>query len=80
MFPPGSRKAGDEPRADWIATVVMTMGIVPVSCLAARIADWTRRHDDIDLRRELGQPQSRGRRSTFPSAYRYSMTMFFPST
>src|SRR5206468_798424 len=58
---------------------VMTMGIVAVASLAARVGDGPEMTITSNLRR-TSSAASAGRRSGFPSAYRYSMTMFFPST
>ena len=56
----------------------MTMGIVLVASLAARVRR-TNRDDDVHLEtRQLGH--ERGEAIGFPSAYRDSMAMFFPST
>ena len=38
MFPPGRAEAGDEPVGNRIVSCVMTMGIVEVASLAARVA------------------------------------------
>src|SRR4030095_7735747 len=60
-------------------TCVITMGIVTVASLAARAAGGPAETMTSTLRR-TSSAASAGRRSSFPSAYRHSMTMFFPST
>jgi predicted ATPase len=58
---------------------VMTMGIVTVASLAARVPDGPVVTMTSTLRR-ASSAATAGRRSGFPSAFRDSMTMFFPST
>ena len=78
MFPPGRARLATNPFPTGSGSCAMTMGIVLVASLAARVGR-TSRDDDVHL--ETHQFGSmRGSRSSFPSAYRYSMTMFFPST
>ena len=56
----------------------MTMGIVTVASLAARVS--TEPPETItSTLRCTSSAASAGIRSDFPSAYQYSMTMFFPS-
>ena len=55
----------------------MTMGIVAVASLAARVAFDPTVTITSTLRRTNSAAIARSR-SMFPSAYRYSMTMFFP--
>ena len=57
----------------------MTMGIVEVASLAARVAAGPAVTMMSTLRR-TSSAASAGRRSSLPSADRLSMTMFFPST
>ena len=78
-FPPGLARLATSPVATGSPVPVMTMGIVPVSCLAAPTATVLDVTMMSTLRRTRSAARSR-RRSSRPSAYRYSMTMFFPST
>ena len=57
----------------------MTMGIVVVASFAARVTDAPDEKMMSTLRR-TSSAASAGSRSSFPSADRHSMTMFFPST
>ena len=58
----------------------ITMGIVLVAFLAARIILSPPAAKMISTLRRTSSAASSGRRSSFPSAYRYSMAMFCPST
>ena len=57
----------------------MTMGIVTVASLAGRVDSAPPVTMTSTLRR-TSSAASAGRRSSFPSPYRHSMTIFFPST
>src|SRR5262245_46486302 len=57
----------------------MTMGIAAVACLKNRVDTGPAETITSTLRR-TSSAASAGRRSGFPSAYRHSMTMLFPST
>jgi len=56
----------------------MTIGIVPVACLAARAAGRSSCHNHVNLKPNqlVGEV---GNRSARPSAERYSITKFCPS-
>ena len=79
MFPPGRARLATNPLPTGSLSNAMTMGIVEVASLAARVAVGPPVTMMSTLRR-TSSAASAGRRSSFPSAYRHSMTMFFPST
>ena len=78
-LPPGRARLAMSPSPTGSPTLTMTMGIVPVAFLAATAGGVAACNDDVHLEpdqlgREVGQPVD------LPSAHRYSMTMFWPST
>src|SRR5262249_15111223 len=79
MFPPGRARLATNPLLTGSVSFAMTMGIVVVASLAARVANVPVVTTTSTLRR-TSSAASAGRRSFFPSAYRGSMRMFFPST
>ena len=79
MFPPGRARLATNPLPTGSLSCVMTMGIVAVASLAARVGTEPGVTMMSTLRR-TSSAASAGRRSSFPSAYRYSIAMFFPST
>ncbi len=79
MFPPGRARLATNPLPTGSGSCAMTMGIVEVASLAARVAVGPAVTMTSTLRR-TSSAASAGRRSSFPSADRHSMTMFFPST
>jgi len=48
MFPPGRARLATNPRPTGSPTVVVTIGIVPMACLAARVG-FPRGNDAVDL-------------------------------
>ena len=75
-----SRKAGDEPVGNRIAILRHDNGNRSCRFLGG---DGLRAGPPVTMTstlRRTSSAASAGRRSSFPSAYRYSMTMFFPST
>ena len=79
MFPPGRARLATKPCAMGSPAPVMTMGIVFVAFLVARIACVPR----VTIRSTLTRTKSAassGNRSSSPSADRYSMTKCFPYT
>ena len=79
MFPPGRARLATKPLPTGSGSCAMTMGIVTVASLAARVTGGLAETMMSTLRR-TSSAASAGRRSSFPSAYRHSMTMIFPST
>gem|GEM_PF-2323429 len=79
MFPPGRAKLATNPLATGSPSCAKTMEIVVVASLAARVTDGPAVTMISTLRRTSSAASSRSR-SAFPSAYRNSTTMFFPST
>ena len=79
MLPPGRARLATNPLPTGSVSVAMTMGTVVVASLAARVTVGPVVTIKSTLRR-TSSAASAARRSNFPSAYRYSMTMFFPST
>ena len=79
MFPPGRARLATNPFPTGSVSCPMTMGIVAVASLAGRVAAGPPETITSTLRR-TSSAASAGTRSSFPSAYRDSMTMFFPST
>ncbi len=79
IFPPGRARLATKPVPTGSLSCTMTMGIVEVASLAERVVVRPAETMMSTLRR-TSSAASAGRRSSFPSAYRYSMTMFFPST
>ena len=60
-FPPGRARLATRPAATASPTDAMTIGIVVVACLAARVPGVAVGHDDVDLEtnqlsRQLGEP------------------------
>src|SRR2546422_2250073 len=80
MFAPGRAKLAINPLPTGSVTLVMTMGIVLVACWVALAVPYPPAETMISTLSRTSSAASAGRRSRFPSAYRYSMTMFFPST
>ncbi len=79
MFPPGFARLATNPAVTGSPTSVITRGIVLVACRAARVPGLPPVTMTSTLSRTSSAARS-GSRSSFPSANRYSMTMFFPST
>ena len=79
MFPPGRARLATNPLPTGSLSCVMTMGIVDSRFLGGTGCCDPPVTMTSTLRR-TSSAASAGRRSSFPSAYRYSMTMFFPST
>ncbi len=78
MFPPGRARLGTRPVTMGSATIVITMGIVAVACLAAKLAGVVSATMMSTLRRTSSAARP-GSHSGRPSAYRYSMAMSWPS-
>ncbi len=79
IFFPGRAKLSTRPVATGSATAKKTIGIVLVAFWAA----WTAEAEAVMITstlRPTSSAASSGSRSSFPSAYRYSKAMFFPST
>ena len=78
-LPPGRARLATKPASDRIdLACVITMGIVLVAFLG-RTDCWSHHPlTMISTLRRTSSAASSGRRSSFPSAYRYSMTMFLP--
>src|SRR5215208_4613046 len=77
-FAPGRARVSASPPAMGFPVVAMTMGIVPVACLAARAPAF----DPATMTSTFWRTSSAarpGRWSILPSAYRSSKTMFRPS-
>ena len=79
MFPPGRARLATNPLPTGSVSNDMTMGIVEVASLAARVTVGPVVTMTSTLRR-TSSAASVGRRSGFSSACRYSMTMFLPSS
>ena len=77
MFPPGRARLVTNPEPTGSESCAMTMGIVEVASLAARVAVGPPVTITSTLRR-TSSAASAGRRSGFPSARRHSTTSFFP--
>ena len=77
MFPPGRARLAMNLLPTGSVSFVMTMGIVVVASFAARVGNGPAVTMMSTLRR-TSSAASAGRRSSFPSAYRNSMTIFFP--
>ena len=77
-LPPGRARLAIRPAPTGSPELAITMGMVVVARLAANA-------DPVDVTtirstlRRTNSAASSGRRSAFPSANRYSMTIFFPS-
>jgi hypothetical protein len=79
MFPPGRARLATKPLPTGSSSNVMTIGIVEV----APLAGWVAVGPLVTMTSTLSRTNSvasAGSRSSFPSACRRSMTMFFPST
>ena len=77
-LPPGRARLATNPLPTGSGSCLMTMGIVLVASLAA----WVTVAPPVTMRstlRRTNSAASSGSRSGFPSEYRYSMGMFFPS-
>jgi ABC transporter substrate binding protein len=79
MFPPGRARLATNPFPTGSLSNAMTMGIVTVASLATRVTVGPAETMMSTLSR-TSSAASAGRRSSFPSAHRCSMTMLFPST
>jgi hypothetical protein len=79
MFPPGRARLATNPFLTGSVSCVMTMAIVTVASLAERVAPEPAVTMTSTLRRTNWAARSLTR-SGFPSPYRHSMTMFFPSS
>jgi hypothetical protein len=78
MFPPGRARLATKPSPTASALASMTIGIVAVADLLARVAA----EEPATITSTLScrsSPTSAGSRSTLPSANRVSMMMFRPS-
>ena len=78
-FPQGGARLATNPFPTGSLSWNMTMGIVTVASLARRV-DIEPPVTITSTLRRTSSAASAGTRSSFPSAYRCSMTMFFPST
>src|SRR5262245_20466657 len=78
-FPPGRARLAMSPVPTGSRTAIMTIGIVPVAFLAAVTPCVPHDTMRVTLSRTSSAAKS-GSRSTRPSAYRSSMTIFWPST
>jgi hypothetical protein len=79
MFPPGRARLATRPVATGSTTTAMTMGIVPVASLAARIAG-TAAVTMTSVFRRTSSAARPGSRSYLPAAHRDSIAMLRPST
>ena len=79
MFPPGRLRLATSPVSTGSLGKIMTIGMLLVAFFAASAADPAGATITSTLRRTRSAASS-GNRSTFPSAHRYSMTRFCPST
>ena len=79
MFPPGRGRLSTRPAAIGSVTSIKTIGIVLVAFLAATAAGVLGAMIKSTLRRTSSSAKAESR-SSLPSAYRYSKTMFLPST
>src|SRR5213595_2696236 len=79
MFPPGRLRLATSPISTGSLGKIMTMGMLLVAFFAASAADPAGATITSTLRRTNSAARS-GSRSTFPSAHRYSMMRFWPST
>ena len=77
MFPPGRARLATKPFPTGSLSCVMTMGIVLVASLTGRVAVGPPVTMTSTLRRTSSVARA-SRRSSFPSACRHSMIMFFP--
>src|SRR5438094_329825 len=77
-FPPGRARLATRPSLTGSVMIGMTIGIAVVACLAATAA-WLLATMTSTLRRTKSAARP-GRRSSLPSAHRYSMLTFRPST
>src|SRR5215813_2439549 len=80
IFPPGRARLVTDPWATGSTSPAMTMGIVLVASLAARVAPPPPPVTITSTFNRTNSAARAERRSSSPSACRYSMTMFFPST
>ena len=79
-LPPGRARLSTRPASTGSSpTPTITMGIVLVAFLAARIIRVPPATTMISTLRRTSSAASSGSRSSFPSANRYSMAMFCPS-
>ncbi len=76
-FPAGRARLATNPLPTGSLSCAMTIGMVEVASLSARVAGGALVMMTSTLRR-ASSAASAGRRSSFPSANRHSMTMFFP--
>ena len=79
IFPPGRARLATNPEPTGSLSNPMITGMVVVAFLAALVSAGPPVTISSTLRRTRSAARS-GSRSKFPSAHRYSMTMFFPST
>ena len=79
MFPPGRARLATNPLPTGSGSCAMTIGIVEVASLTARVTVGPAETMTSTLRRTSSAAISL-RRSSFPSAERHSMIMFLPST
>src|ERR1051325_3999744 len=79
MFPPGRARLGTSPFPTGSLSCAVTMGIVTVASLAARVAAGPLVRITSTLRRTSSAARPRSR-SALPCANRHSIRMFFPST
>ena len=79
MFPPGRARLATNPFPTGSKSNAMTIGIVTVASLAARV-DCGPAETMMSTLRRTNSAASARRRSIFSSAYRSSTTVFFPST
>src|SRR5262245_54501571 len=79
MFPPGRARLATNPFPTGSPSCAMTIGTVAVASLAERVPAEVPVTMTSTLRR-TSSAASAGKRSSFPSAYRYSIATSFPST
>ena len=78
MFPPGRARLVTNPLATGSPSCIITIGVVTLASLAARVADEPAVTMTSTLKR-ISSAASAGKRSSRPSADRHSMTTFSPS-
>jgi len=79
MFPPGRARLATKPLPTGSSSNAMTRGMVFVDSFTDRVTVGAAETMTSTLRRTSSAARS-FKRSSFSSAYRHSMTMFFPST
>ena len=77
-FRPGRARLSTKPKPTRSPAFVTTMGMVVVALLPAKRQSFLRLQLDQPLAAP-SRPQAQGIGACFPSAYRYSIVIFFPS-